>query len=263
MSETPLSSDQQEGRYGLEPRQYERLYWEEDIPVKDITRGLGRWLFGIGLLLFAVIGVVSAVVKYPDQVELPFVLRSTGPEEIYKFPFAVYADELLVDAGQPVTSGQVLARITSPEIVRMINAVEGSESREGTFRTYGEAGFAQQQAALQREINAHRSRIAQLEEDLTLLEQSWIGTRTALEFAVDDARDRWHTAEQLLSDGVISRQDAQSAEKALKDAEDDLNAEEAAWRRERLDILTTIDELREKVTSLGILRTRIGLEMQE
>ena len=60
----------------LEPQQYKRLYWEEDVPVKDVRKNALRKFVYIGSLLCLVLIVAGLLIRFPDQIELPFVIKS-------------------------------------------------------------------------------------------------------------------------------------------------------------------------------------------
>ena len=64
-----------------------------------------------------VFAILAIFIKFPDQVELPFVLKSDQSEEIYRFSYPVYILEDYQKQGSKVSKGQKLMRITSPEIV--------------------------------------------------------------------------------------------------------------------------------------------------
>ena len=50
-------------QYELEPVQYERLYFEEDIPLRDLSKGIGPKLLFAGVIFFMAAVVISNVVK--------------------------------------------------------------------------------------------------------------------------------------------------------------------------------------------------------
>ncbi|MBK8449042.1 MAG: hypothetical protein IPL42_03035 [Saprospiraceae bacterium] len=53
--------------HDLEPQQYQRMYWEEDVPLQDLRKKLLRYSWWLGLILFAVFIALSFLLKFPDQ----------------------------------------------------------------------------------------------------------------------------------------------------------------------------------------------------
>ena len=121
--------NQMDNQYELEPQQFEKLYEEEDIPLKDLSRGLGPKLLGVAIGLFIIVFVVANVVTYPDQIELPFVLRGNDREQVYAFPFPVYVKEVYVTSGESLKVNQPILRLASPEIASLIADLEGRTAR--------------------------------------------------------------------------------------------------------------------------------------
>ena len=72
----------------LEPQQYERIYWDEDVPVKDVRKSALRKLVYVGGGLCLVFSILAIFIKFPDEVELPFVVKSDQSEDIdFRIPF--------------------------------------------------------------------------------------------------------------------------------------------------------------------------------
>ena len=81
--------------HDLEPQQYQRMYWEEDVPLQDLRKKLLRYSWWLGLILFAVFIALSFLLKFPDQFELPFVFKRDQAEHIYRYPYPVYLLSLI------------------------------------------------------------------------------------------------------------------------------------------------------------------------
>ena len=247
-------------QYALEPQQYERLYWEEDIPLKDISRGIGGRLLMICLGMFVMAAIIAAVVRFPDQVELPFVLRNGQPETVYTFPFPVYVRETFVGPGDAIEAGQPLVRLASPEIAGLLAELEGRSARKETFETYTSPAFLSQRQMLDRQIQQGESRVRQLEADIALLDDQWASRAAALDIALADARDRYASSEVLYRQGVIARLDLQALEKALAEARDQRANAESAYRRERLALEASVKENGQAIAALRIEQHRLAYD---
>ena len=247
-------------QHGLEPQQYERLYWEEDIPVKNITRGVGRWLLLVCLVLFVGIMITAAVVKYPDQIELPFVLRSDDKGDTYSFPFAVYVREVFVQPGQTVEAGQPLIRITSPEIAAMLADLSSQSSKTDAFESFTESAYSRQKDILNKQIAQLRTRHEQLKDDLDLVEQRWAVNASTLRFNENDANERYEASKQLYADGIVSRLEMQEKEKALEIARDALDAGKTEYERSKLALDASIRDTEQAIQSTELEISRLAFE---
>src|SRR5437763_3659775 len=104
----------------LEPQQYRQLYWEEDVPLTDVRKSVLRKFVYIGCSLCLLFLTVGFFLTFPDQIELPFIIKNNQSEQIYRFPYPVYVAEKYIQPHDAVVKGQRLIRITSPEIVSLI-----------------------------------------------------------------------------------------------------------------------------------------------
>jgi len=247
-------------RFGLEPQQYERMYWEEDIPVKNITKGIGRWLLGMSVLLFAGIVMAAAIIKYPDQIEMPFVLRSDQKGDIYTFPFDVYIREVFVQPGQSVQKGEPLMRIGSPEIAAMLAELSSQSSKSEAFHSFTESAYNRQRDILDKQISQLRTRREQVEKELNLVEARWLGNASTLQFNMNDASERLDADKQLYSEGIVSRQAMQEKQKEFEMATDALDAAETAYKRDQLALETTLRETERDIQSAELEISRLSFE---
>ncbi len=247
-------------KYQLEPQQHERLYFEEDIPLKDISRGLGPRLLGVGVVMLVVALVVANVVKYPDQMELPFVLRGNDLEVMYSFPFPVYIKDVYVRSGDVVEAGQPLLRITSPEVASMIADLEGRSSRKETFESFTGASFESQREILDKQILQLQARAAQLQRDMDLMDQQWDSRSSVLEVTLADAKDHFESAQTLYKEGVISRHDFQAKEKAYAEARDNKSNGESGYQRERIAHQTRIEETKQSIAAAILEKSKLDYD---
>jgi multidrug efflux pump subunit AcrA (membrane-fusion protein) len=249
-----------EDKYQLEPQQYERLYFEEDIPLTDISRGLGTKLLIIGIGLFIVAMVVANVIKYPDQLELPFVLRGNDREHVYTFPFPVYIREVYVQPGEQVLAGQPLLRLTSPEIAAMIAEVEGKAAKKETFRTYTGSAYQRQRDILDQEILQLEAKSSQLNSDIKLLEQQWASRSAVLDVVQVEAQDHFESAQKLFKEGIISRFDLQEKEKLLAQAKDNKSNSEGVYQRDRLSLETNLQQAQQSIASSRLEKSKLEFD---
>src|SRR6478736_6823311 len=95
----------------LKPVQYQKLYWEEDVPLRDVRKSTLRKFVYLGCILFLIFIFIGLFIKFPDQVELPFVIKSDKSEEIYRYASPVYLVDKYVHPQDIVKKGQPLIKI--------------------------------------------------------------------------------------------------------------------------------------------------------
>ena len=247
-------------KYQLEPQQYERLYFEEDIPLKDISRGLGPRLLGIGAVMFIALVFVANWVKYPDQIELPFVLRGNDRELVYTFSFPVYIKEVYVQPGEQVVAGQPLLRLTSPEVASMIADLEGRNARKETFETFTESSYQRQLEILDKQILQLQARASQLQTDMDLLDQQWASKSSLLDVILEEARDHFEAGKKLYPEGVISKYEFQEKEKTYAQARDEQSNGESFYKRERLSLQTNLEETMQSIAASRLEKSKLDYD---
>ncbi len=230
--------------YNLEPQQYQRLYWEEDVPVRDYRSGLIRRMFYVSLGLFFVLIAVAALVRFPDQIELPFVLKAEQQEAVYKFPFPVYLTKSYIKPGDPVLLGQKLAHISSPEIAQMIHAFNESQEQEQRFDKYGKLSAQKRKEILTAALRQNDIRIAELKQQYVYIHNNWKTQSQKLSFEWELAKEQERINRQLWEDKSVSRLDFQQKENEAFRAGDEWNKAQNQFRLDSAAILSAIEKIR-------------------
>lgn len=248
----------------LEPQQYQRLYYEEDVPVKDHRSGLLRGMFYAAMGLFVLMITIAALVRFPDQIELPFVLKGENQEAVYKFPFPVYVTETYVQAGDSVAAKSSIAKITAPELVQMIQSLNDNQAREDRFSTFGKLSAQQRQEMLQASINKNLLRLQEQQNALQFLRKNWKGQEPKLELEWKIARDQLETFKKLWENGLASRLDFQERENLASRAQEALGTARNGFRLDSMQLISGIDKIRLENTGLAqemsLIRTNTDQE---
>jgi multidrug efflux pump subunit AcrA (membrane-fusion protein) len=227
----------------LEPQQYRRLYWESDVPVRDLRVRLMRKLLYAAVAVFLLMCVTAYYVKFPDQIELPFVLKNDVREEVYKFPFPVYLVEQYVQTGNTVKPGDRLLRLTSPEIVAMLNdyneAIKDSANLSGARHTSTLRQLDMVRANLRQNLASIEANSRQLE----LSKQTWAAHEQELQFKLKDATEKSEAYKSLYESKTVARFDMTEKENQQKQAENALQQEKLRYDRENLRLQSAINQL--------------------
>ncbi len=229
-------NDGQQAGHDLEPQQFQRMYWEADVPVKDIRHRLMHILMIGAIALFLLIVGVAALVKFPNQITIPFVLRSDQQEQIYKFPFPVYLLAQHVVTGQVTSEGAPLLEISSPEIVEMIYVLDGAQRKLDQHSRYEEpyAGNERQMLAAILEQNQISQRT--LANKLESLHRTWKSNASRLQAEYDAAVEKLAAYRKLFEAKDVSRFDVTALENEQRRIADELESGRLEFEKESLSI---------------------------
>jgi hypothetical protein len=196
----------------LEVQQYERQFWDDDVPLHDVRKSVLRKFIWWGALLFLVLMVMGALLKFPDQVQLPFVFKASKSEEVYRFPFTVYVTENKLQPGMSVKKGDPLMRITCPEIVQLINAYREAEMNLADYQSKKVFSGVKAQQIVRLRMEQTRQKLAQLNQQLDALEQTWQSNQQQLEYEQKDAEQKLKANRELHEQKYISTDELRALE---------------------------------------------------
>lgn len=201
--------------YGdLEKQQYERLYFESEVPLGDVRKGLMRKFVWLALLLVIGFVILGATLKIPNQIQLNSVVKNRSQEEVYRFAEKVYIQEVFAHAGDSLTPNQPMVRITSPEIVDLITDHLEAQRNLEFFQT-----FERKSLEVQKELNAGTVRTLEAEsrqarKEIQLIAQKWSADSTTLVFEKELAQKNFETQSALFKEGVIAKIELDQYEQA-------------------------------------------------
>lgn len=226
----------------LEPQQYERLYWEADVPVRDLRVRLMRRLLYAALVLFAGMCIMAAVVRFPDQVQLPFVLKNDIREEVYKFPYTVYLLDQHVQTGDTVSPGDALLRISSPEIVALVSRYNETRFASENFNTSKRASALRQQEIIRATVRQNRLSMEAHRSQIELARQTWASHEQQLRFELGDAAEKLEAYKVLYESRTVSHYDLIEIENRKIRAENALKQERLSFEKENARLQAAINE---------------------
>ncbi len=225
------------------------------MPLNDVRTSVLRKFVYLGGALTLFFIVAGAVVKFHDQAELPFVIRNSQAEEIYRYSSTLYLEEAYVKPGDTVNKGQRLIKISSPEIASLINAYREAEHNLMNFSRSRVPSVAQRLKMLDNRIESDRSKLEQRKKELRTTDSIWQSNKKQLQNESENAANTYAANLRLYEQGNISKFDINEYEsRKIKAA----NALESAHQnfikssdnlsglfiQDSLDVLATRDELR-------------------
>lgn len=227
----------------LESQQFQRMYWESDVPVRDLRARLMKRLIYAAGLLFILIFSISAVVKFPDQIELPFTLKNDQQEEVYKFPHSVYLLEKYVNTSDTVSSGSSLIRISSPEIVEMINRYNESKAAMDILTDAKLQAEWSHRDMILASIRQNMVSIEDYQRQIRLDQSSWQEQKLKLRAELKEVEDKLAAYESLRSQSIGARFDLVEQETKRTQVKSTLQQEDLRFEKENNRIKNAISRL--------------------
>lgn len=235
----------------LEPQQYQRQYWEDDVPLRDVRKSTLRRFVYIGAGLFLVFIFIGSIIKFPDEVQLPFVLKTDKAEDIYRFPYPLYVVDKYVAPGNKVPKGTPLMRITSPEIVILINNYNEAKQNFENYHGQQTMSVQKQKDIINTRIGQARSKVMELKRELAVLDSIWKSNRARLEFEKEDAEKRLEKNRNLYSGKYISNVELKDVESRSVRAYDDIITARQQYERDKGAMTAMRNEYELEIVSLG------------
>lgn len=217
----------------LEPQQYEQLYWEESVPVKDVRKSTLRKFIYIASIICIVFILIGLFIKFPDQVELPFILKSDQSEEIYRFSSPVYVMEKYIKPGDSIKKEQPLVKITSPEIAIMINNYREAEQKLLNFQEQKKISIEKQKEMIAISIKQNKSRISEIEHETEFLNSTWKSNNARMQYEYDNAIKRYEANKILFDNNIGSKFSFLDVEKSKIASADSLESATQNYEKEK------------------------------
>jgi len=239
------------GTEELEPQQYQRQYWEEDVPLRDVRKNVLRRFVYVGAFLFLLFILAGSFIKFPDEVQLPFVIKADRSEDIYRFPYPVYLVEKYVAPGTGIKKGEPLAKITSPEIVALISSFQEARQNFGNYSGQQTLSVGKQKEMIVTKVEQNRRKISEVQKELQTLDSVWASNRARLDFERKDAEEKYEKNKKLYTGKFISGQELKEYEMRSIYANDALVTAGKQYEKDRNVLNALHDQYSLEIVSLG------------
>ncbi|MEL6535453.1 MAG: HlyD family efflux transporter periplasmic adaptor subunit [Bacteroidota bacterium] len=118
----------------LNPIQIQEIFFEEDVPLKNVLNALPRssYLFLIGLVLC--MAVFGATIPIPREVRVPILIRSAAEESQLAYAEPIQVESWQVALGDSVSEGAPLLTLTGPQARDRIATWQVAKQAETRYR---------------------------------------------------------------------------------------------------------------------------------
>ena len=250
---------------GLEPVQYNNVYFEDDAPLDDVRKNALRLLIYLFLLMIVILSILGSTIKLPQSVTYSFVLKGNERERVYRFFDNIYLDEKYVTVGQLVSEGDPLLRISSPQIASLINAYNNARTRQSLFAKLGTSLYTNQiQTSHLKKAKSVKGK-EELQKQVAKLEAIFQNELKKEEFLVEEARRELEVQRRLFNSGVVSKLDLDKVQEKLVIAEFNLNGLKENHEKEifRLKDQMEVSDIDTEITENEYKHTLKELENEE
>lgn len=218
-------------------------------------------LYGVTIGVIA-LGIASAVLHVPRQVELSCVLKSNSSERIYRFAEDVFVERYYVRVGERIRAGMPLVRISSPQIAALVMEYTLARLQEEVFETTELPVHAKTQTELrlqQQKVLRQLERTQQARRFTLATQQAEI---RKLELAARNAREQLEQLKKLRASGYVSEVDLQQAELQKANADEALQRAREQYRRDIAALESQARELSLDRSIAGQSEEKLTLELR-
>lgn len=191
----------------LTETQYADLYHVDDAPLPDVRqrtlRRLGWWTVALAV----VGGAMGFVVRFPDMIKVPFVVKSEAAEAVYRFPATMYVEQTFVKPGQAVPAGAPLLDVSSPDVAALVNEYATARAALAQYRAFRTASTGNERRMLELTIAQLREDIRLKETQREVLAKKWAAEETKLRYEQAEAERLLAQNREFHRTGDISRND--------------------------------------------------------
>ncbi|MBL3658105.1 HlyD family secretion protein [Fulvivirga sediminis] len=176
----------------------------------------------IGVVFLLIIVVLSLIIPIPREVNLNFKLMGGINEKVYQFPHKVYIQEVMVNSGDKVNSGQPLMTISSPEISKRIGEIEQARHNLNNFYEIKAPAIASRIKMLETKAEGLRNSLTKLKELISLARNSQVEEEGNLEEQLQLSKKSYERSRVLHDKNVMSDADWENALASYKMKEQEL-----------------------------------------
>lgn len=229
----------------------------DDVPFKDISKGVVRLLIYFGTALFVVLILLSLLIKIPRELNLPFELRGGLNEIIYQYPEVVYMQIFYVKSGDSVNTGDKLVQITSPGVVAYLEEYNSKKAALDLFETNRTIAHQKEMAILDTRLENAQKELKIVGQEKTLLEQASLKESENLQRQLETINIQHQRNIELKNEQVISDLQLEESLKQLQDARQQLITVQQRYALQIAGIENRIEQLQSSKRQLQASKEKL------
>jgi multidrug efflux pump subunit AcrA (membrane-fusion protein) len=206
----------------LKKHQIDDIYRSDDVPFIDVSKGISKRLVQYGISLFLVLFILSFIIKIPREIHLEFELKGGLNETIYQYPEIIYIEVFYVQANDSIHTGDSLVNITSPKIVKYIEAYEEWQGKLELYKNGKNLANKQAISLLNTRVSGFQSEITKVEIEKKLAISAGRKETENLILQLENTRKQHQRNIELHEGNVISDLELEGSLKSLQVAEQNL-----------------------------------------
>lgn len=236
----------------LQPQQYEDIYKSDDVPFRDVSSGIVKHLVKFGIGLFAILLILSFVVKIPREVNLTFELKGGLNETIFQYPETIYIREFYREANDIVSMGDTLVDIYSHKIAGYIEEYQTWNQQLELYTSGKKPANEQTLLLLAKQINGIEKEIQKSENERKIAISAMKNETKNLELQYENAERQHQRNVQLHTQEVISDLDLETSLRDVQIAEQELISEKESYKLRIAEIDNNLQRLVNRKNELKI-----------
>ncbi|GAB3925019.1 HlyD family secretion protein [Larkinella terrae] len=199
----------------LEVTQYESLYHVDDAPIADVRQRILSRLGWLAVVLTMVGAGLAFVIRFPDMIAVPFVVKSEVAEDMYRFPSTIYVEKTFVKPGQTVAAGTPLLEVSAPDVAALVSDWSAARTAVGQYEKYRTVSADKERQIIALTVAQIREDIRLKETQIEVQKAKWTSELAKLKFEQEDAQRIFKINQDLYRTGDISKNDLNNYEATL------------------------------------------------
>ena len=246
----------------LDEKQYEDLYHVDDAPLANVRLRVLSQLAWWAVALVIIGAGMGLTIKFPDMIQVNYVVKSEGSEAIYRFPSTMYVEQTFVKAGQHIVAGMPLLEISSPDVAALVDEFSVAHANLSQYQQFRTASTGNERQMLDLNRSQLQQDIRLKETQLDVLQTKWASEAVKLQYEEKEAQRLFRVNQELHRTGDISRNDLNGFEAAQLRAQYGYQTAAQNFRQDERSLRQQIESKKLEISSVQQKLIKTGTDFQ-
>ncbi|MVM30898.1 HlyD family efflux transporter periplasmic adaptor subunit [Spirosoma sp. HMF4905] len=246
----------------LDEKQYEDLYHVDDAPLADVRQRVLSRLAWWSVVLVIIGAGMGLTIRFPDMIQVPFVVKSEVAEAMYRFPSTMYVEQTFVKVGQHVEAGTPLLEVSAPDVAALVDEFSIAGTKLAQYQQFKTASTGNERQMLALSSVQLQEDIRLKEMQLDVLQTKWTSESVKLQYEQQEAQRLFKVNQGFYRDGDISRNDLNGFEAAQLRAQYAYQTAAQNFRQDERALRQQIKSNRLEISSISQKSTKTGTDFQ-